>query len=149
MTYCEVTDVLDVLKESMIDILLGETYIEDPAERRKKIIPLIAEAIADADAEINGYLHKLYNLPFSNTPKILKKFSKDIATYNLVSRIGIDESDREKTYLNRYHAAIKFLTSVASGTIELGVISTKEKAKTGFKIKSSKRLFSRSSMDRW
>ena len=39
--------------------------------------------------------------------QVINKFSKDIAVYNLFSRIGIDEGTDQKTYLNRYNAAIK------------------------------------------
>lgn len=149
MAYCTVENVLDVLKESMINAILGDEYIEDTQERKKKIEFLVVEAIADADAEINGYLAKRYDLPFQHTPQVLKKFSKDMAVYNLVSRVGIDENDREKTLLNRYNAAIKFLTSVSNGMIELGVSGTKEKAETGFKVHSNPRIFSRDSMKGW
>ena len=52
-------------------------------------------------------------MPISPAPKIINKCSKDIAVYNLFSRIGIDESTDQKTYLNRYNQAYQFLTLVA------------------------------------
>ena len=80
------------------------------------------------------------------------KFAKDISVYNLVSRTGIDEGDREKTFLNRYNAAIKFLMEVAKGTISIG--AEKETvgnsgAANGFRMQSSERIFSRGSMRGW
>lgn len=151
MAYCTVEEIIKMLKTDMIDYILGNDYIEDEAERIEKVTPLAKEAIADADAEIDGYLAKRYSVPFTKVPKTLNKFSKDIAIYNLVSRKGIDESDREKTYLNRYNAAIKFLENVAKGLIDIGVDenSTKNAAQTGFSIKSSERLFSRNTMKGW
>lgn len=70
---------------------------------------------------------------------------------NLVSRTGIDESDREKTFLNRYNAAIKFLLDVAKGIISIGVEEKggSSEAANGFKMKSSGRVFSRDSMRGW
>ena len=41
-------------------------------------------------------------------------------TINLFSRIGIDESTDQKTYLNRYNAAIKFFELVADGKVSIG-----------------------------
>lgn len=81
-------------------------------------------------------------------PRVINKFSKDIAVYNLFSRIGIDEGTDQKTYLNRYNAAIKFLTLVAEGTVSIGT-ETEDPASAaagGFKVKSNSRLFTREKM---
>ena len=87
-------------------------------------------------------------MPISPAPKIINKCSKDIAVYNLFSRIGIDESTDQKTYLNRYNQAIKFLTLVAEGKVSLGAESDDPAtaAATGFSVKSNPRIFSRGTM---
>lgn len=152
MAYCSVEEVVKTIKSDMINAILGDDYIEDEAERLEKVKPFVEEAVEDATAEIDGYLAKRYNVPFAKTPKVLSKFCKDIASYNLISRKGIDESEREKTFLTRYNAAIAFLTKVAQGIIDIGVegVETNEdKAQTGFSMKSSERIFNRSSMKGW
>lgn len=151
MAYSMAAEVVDGIKEQMLNDILGDEYIEDPEERKKRLLPLAEDAVSDADAEINGYLAKRYSIPLYPVPKILNKFSVDIAIYNLVSRRGIDESDREKTVLTRYQAAIKFLLAVAEGKIGLGIPeeSVQDAATTGFQAKSSPRLFSRESMKGW
>ncbi|MCM1258427.1 MAG: DUF1320 domain-containing protein [Roseburia sp.] len=152
MAYCIVSEVLDMLKEDMLNAIIGDDYIEDEAERIKAITPLAEQAIDDAQAEIDGYLAKRYNVPFPKTPNVINKFAKDIALYNLVSRKGVDESDREKTYLTRYNAAIAFLAKVAEGKIDIGVpegYTTEDAAKIGFSMKSSRRTFTRDSMRGW
>ena len=72
------------------------------------------------------------------------------AIYNLYSRIGIDEGESEKNYLNRYNSAIKFLTLVAEGKVNIGTgeggDDPASAAATGFAAKSNPRLFSRGSM---
>ena len=100
------------------------------------------------DAEIDGYLAKRYAVPLSPAPKVINKFSKDIAVYNLFSRIGIDESTDQKTYLNRYNAAIKFFELVADGKVSIGTEADDpaSAAATGFSAKSNTRLFTRGSM---
>lgn len=73
-----------MLKEDAVSQILTDTdFIEDPEEREAGIGPLIDEAIADADGEIDGYLAKRYAVPLAPVPKVINKFSKDIALYNL------------------------------------------------------------------
>lgn len=152
MAYCTVSEVLDMLKTDMLNVIIGDDYIEDEKERIKAVTPYAKQAVDDAQAEIDGYLAKRYNVPFSKTPKVINKFAKDIALYNLVSRKGVDESEREKTYLTRYNSAIAFLTKVAEGKIDIGVPegnSTEDAAKNGFSMKSSRWTFTRDSMRGW
>lgn len=150
--YCTVEEVLGMIKDDMINTIIGDEYIEDEQEKEAKMRTLCKDAIADACAEIDGYLAKRYRVPFSRTPQVLCKFAKDMAVYNLVSRTGIDEGEREKTFLNRYNAAVKFLLDVAKGIISIGV-DEEEKgnggAANGFRMQSSDRVFSRSSMKGW
>lgn len=146
MGYCEVSEVRSMIKDDALNTIIGSDYIEEEAEREAKIIPIIETAISDAGAEINGYLAKRYPVPVSPVPEVVRKFAKDIAVYNLYSRIGIDESDREKNYLNRYNAAVKFLSLLAEGKVEIGIVDTAKAAQTGFSITSSPRLFSRNSL---
>ena len=148
MSYSTYEEVREMLKDDAINAIIGDTFIEAPGERTAKVQPLIEAAIEDADGEIDGYLAKRYPVPISPTPKVINKFSKDIAVYNLFSRIGIDEASEEKNYLNRYNAAIKFLTLVAEGKVSVGVSADDPEtaAATGFTVKSNPRLFSRQNM---
>lgn len=137
-----------MVKDDALNAIIGDTFIEDPAEREELVGPIIDEAIADANGEIDGYLAKRYAVPIAPAPKIINKCSKDIAVYNLFSRIGIDESTDQKTYLNRYNQAIKFLTLVAEGKVSLGAEADDPvtAAATGFSVKSNPRIFSRETM---
>lgn len=148
MSYSTREEVRAMLKDDALNTIIGDAYIEDVAERETAIGPIIDAAIADADGEIDGYLAKRYAVPLVPAPKIINKCSKDIAVYNLWTRIGIDESSGQKTYLNRYNSAIKFLTMVAEGTVALGVQvdGPAAAAATGFTVKSNHRLFSRDSL---
>lgn len=150
--YCTVEEVTKMIKDDMMNVIIGDEYIEDKQEREAKLTKLCEDAISDACAEIDGYLAKRYKVPFTRTPQVISKFAKDIAVYNLVSRTGIDESDREKTFLNRYNAAVKFLLDVAKGIISIGVeenMGGNSEAANGFNMQSSGRVFSRASMRGW
>lgn len=148
MSYSTKEEVREMLKDDALNAIIGDTFIEDPEEREAKVAPIIESAIEDADAEIDGYLAKRYAVPLSPAPKVINKFSKDIAVYNLFSRIGIDESTDQKTYLNRYNAAIKFFELVADGKVSIGTEADDpaSAAATGFSAKSNTRLFTRGSM---
>ena len=148
MSYSTRAEVRDMVKDDALNAIIGDTFIEDPVEREELVSPIIDAAIADADAEIDGYLAKRYAVPLAPAPRVINKFSKDIAVYNLFSRIGIDEGTDQKTYLNRYNAAIKFLALVAEGTVSIGT-ETEDPASAaagGFKVKSNSRLFTREKM---
>lgn len=65
MAYCTAQEVLDMLKEDMMNVIIGDEYIEDKDEKIEKIMPIAEQAVADADAEIDGYLAKRYKVPFA------------------------------------------------------------------------------------
>ena len=96
-----------------------------------------AKRVSYYDAWYQGY-------PWNYREDILYQYylgsaSKDYYTSAGISRIGIDESTDQKTYLNRYNAAIKFLTLVAEGTVSIGT-ETEDPASAaagGFKVKSN------------
>jgi phage gp36-like protein len=148
MAYCTADEVINMIKSEMFDQIIGNEYIEDTKLKKAKVLALAEEAIVDADAEIDGYLMKRYSVPFQSGTKVINKFSKDIAIYNLISRAGINENEREKNYLTRYNAAISFLTKVASGLIDIGGNNATNAAppKKGFQMHSNNRLFSRNSL---
>lgn len=97
MNYCTRQEVREMLKDDAMNIVIGDQYIEDPAKREELIGPIIDAAVEDAEGEIDGYIVKRYNVPLIPVPKVINKFTKDIALYNLYSRIGIDENGEEKT----------------------------------------------------
>ena len=148
MAYCSADEIIDMLKDDILNPIIGNAYIDDLEQRRTVIRPLAEDAIRDADAEIDGYLMKRYPVPMAPAPAVISKYSRDIAIYNLISRAGIDEGERESNYLTRYKNAIAFLTKVAKGEVDIVKEGTDPAATavTGFKIASSPRLFSRGTL---
>ena len=148
MAYCTADEVRGMIKDDALNTLIGDAYIEEPERREELLRPIVTEAVEDASGEIDGYLTKRYSLPLFGPPKILNKFAKDIAVYNLISRAGIDEGERENNYLTRYKNAIAFLTKVAKGETDIVKEGTdpSKAAAEGFRISSSPRLFSRATM---
>ena len=58
MAYCSVDEVIDMIKDDLMNQIIGNSYIEDVEERKEALRPLTEDAIRDADAEIDGYLMK-------------------------------------------------------------------------------------------
>lgn len=148
MSYCTVNEVESMIKDDMIAQLLGDGYIENQEEKKQRMRPVIENAVEDAEAEIDGYLNKRYPVPLKIVPGVINKFAKDITIYNLMARTGIDEGEREKTFLNRYRDAIKYLTLVSEGKADIGIsINTSQgTAATGFKISTSDKLYGRNNL---
>ncbi|CAH8721340.1 DUF1320 domain-containing protein [Paenibacillus melissococcoides] len=144
--YCTTEEVRGMIKDDALNALIGDRYIEDEEQREERSPPSSKRPLPTHPEKSTGYLVKRYSVPLSRVPKVINKYAKDIAVYNLFSRIGIDEGEKEKNYLNRYNAAIRFLENVAKGIIDIGVSDGSSKAATAFSAQSSPRLFSRASM---
>jgi phage gp36-like protein len=105
MAYCTIAD-------------LQAAYGEDRITGWSRLNPDTADrAIADAAAEIDGYLLSGgYSVPLPGAPANIKKYCVDIASANLVLSAGILESDPGgKAVLNQAEIARKYLTKVAEG----------------------------------
>ena len=78
MSYSTKEEVREMLKDDALNAIIGDTFIEDPAEREELVEPLIEAAIADADAEIDGYLAKRYTVPISPAPRVLFQSTRPV-----------------------------------------------------------------------
>lgn len=111
MAYSSLADIEDQLSEAE---LIGLT---DDAAMGAVDADVVARAIADADEEIDGYIGSRVKVPLSPVPGVIRKYSVDIAVYNLYARRHSSMPEiREK----RYENAVKFLGLVAGGTVSLG-----------------------------
>lgn len=110
MSYCTKADILEQLDE---DILIQLTDDDDLGVVDDDVV---TRAIADADAEIDSYCGTRYSVPLSPVPAIIRKFSVDIAIYNLYARRKGAPEDRQK----RHDNAIKFLVNVSTKKVSLG-----------------------------
>lgn len=127
MSYCTQDDLIDRFGEAEI------TQLSDRAGLGDLDSAVVAQAIADADAEINGYLSGRYTLPLAVVPPVLVRVACDITRYWL---FGHDVTELVK---DRYDQAIAYLGKVAAGTITFG---PEPEAQTGAAlIQSDARVF--------
>ncbi len=134
MPYCSKQDLIDRFGEEELISLTdrdGMSMIDDQ---------VLNQAIADADALMDGYLGSRYQLPLANVPQSLKPLACNMTRYQLHD----DQSSEQVTERNK--AAHAFLKSVSKGEISLGISEGGESAQsTDFaEIQSSGSVFSRS-----
>ena len=105
---------------------------------------IVARALADADAEIDGYLAVRFALPLSSVPAALVRISCDIARYRLYD--SVPDSVRK-----RYEDAVRDLKGYASGSLALDGASPLQPASTSVAVKvlTPERLFNADTLARY
>lgn len=74
----------------------------------------------DAEAEVNGYLAKLYTVPVPGGAPLLTSISTDVALYKLLSqRVVVNEAANKSSLPDRYKEALELLKSLANGEVTL------------------------------
>lgn len=126
-----------VTQQQLIDRFGSEELIQltDRANAGAIDTAVLNQAIADAGAEIDGYLAGRYQLPLATAPSILALYCGDIARYRLYDDAARDEVRK------RYDDAIEFLKLVAKGTVRLG--ADEPAATGGAQMETGGRVFGR------
>lgn len=83
-------------------------------------------ALADAAADIDGYLGGRYPLPLTTVPRALNRHACDLARYYLYD----NRLDTDHPAARRYSASIRLLEQVAAGRVQLGLDAQGEKLET-------------------
>lgn len=132
MPYCTMQDLIDRFGEDEL------IQLTDRANLGVIDDSVLNQAIADADAEINGYLAN-YSLPLATVPIVLVRSACDIARYFLYDDAATEQVTK------RHDDVLKFLGQVAKGTISLGVDATGNKPtpSDGTLMESGGRVFGR------
>ena len=108
--YCSKADILERLEEQVLaqltDDAAGVTVDDAKVDR----------AIADAQAEIDGYVGTRRPVPLSPAPDIIRKVCVELAIYHLYSR-RMGAPDEWRT---RYEDDRRWLEQAAAGRVSLG-----------------------------
>ena len=139
MSYCTQDDLLKLVPELELAQITAEAGdVPDAA--------VVAEAIAQAGAEIDSYLAVRYQLPLAETPARVKSLAVDLALYHLYSRRSVAPEVRRQ----KYDDAVAFLKLVGAGKAEIiGAAGTEVPGDVQevTEISSGPRVFSRTTMD--
>lgn len=106
MSYCTEQNLIDRFGEQEL------IQLTDRSGYQQIDLTVLNQAIADADAEINGYL-TAYALPLVNVPANLVRIAGDIARYYLYADQPIPQVTQ------RYKDAIEYLKLIAKGTLNI------------------------------
>tara|TARA_B100000029_G_scaffold326008_1_gene318475 strand:+ start:592 stop:1014 length:423 start_codon:yes stop_codon:yes gene_type:complete len=100
---------------------------------------VLDRALADATAEIDGYLAARYQLPLTSTPTVLVRVCSDIARYHL------HDDHIPEPVETRYKASVDLLRQVSMGRVSLGVSDTGDEptSNDGAEIQSGGRVWDR------
>jgi len=98
---------------------------------------VLNQAIADAGAEIDGYLAGRYQLPLAQVPSVIALYCGDITRYRLYDDAARDEVRK------RYEDAMKFLRLVSEGKVRLGADEPAAPAAGSVQMETSGRVFGR------
>jgi phage gp36-like protein len=112
MAYCNVEDIRQVILDAELIQLTDDARSGIINEAR------VGQAIASADAEIDGYCAARYTVPFNPVPPIIKKCSVDIAVYNLHARKAMSIPEARQV---RYDNAVRILRDIAEGKANIDV----------------------------
>lgn len=138
MTYATQTDLEDRFGEEELIQLTDRT--NTPAMTVDASV--VARALTDADAQINGYLGKRYVLPLADpVPPVLVKIACDIARYFLHG----DRAGKDSPVTMAWRDAERWLANVAVGKVALEGATGEPAAEGGgeVRIDAPDRVFSR------
>ncbi len=108
MAYCTQDDLLKMMPAAELAELTAEAGdVPDSA--------VVAEAISEADAEIDSYLAVRYQVPLSPVPARVKALSLTLAICRLFSRRSVMPAARRQDY----EAALAFLRQAAAGQVAI------------------------------
>jgi phage gp36-like protein len=108
---------------------------------------VLAPALAEATAEIEGHLAARYSLPLENVPLLVVGLCCDIARYRLS---GADVLETDPTR-NRYRDAVRMLELIGAGKVSLGLDQAGQPAPTSgtVRIQPGERSFPAGSLKDW
>lgn len=135
MAYAVVQDCIDRRGDRAVAVLQDKDGGNGPLEL----------ALADASAEIDGYVGARHTLPLDPAPAILTAACVDIAMY----RAAADAAKLSDVARKRYKDAVRLLQDVSRGTVSLGAKDPDppaSAAKPGVEFDARPRLMTRESL---
>ncbi|MRR15697.1 MAG: DUF1320 domain-containing protein [Deltaproteobacteria bacterium] len=137
--YCSQADITAAISE---DVLIQLTDDDNAGVINQASV---TAAIAQADAEIDGYCGARYTVPFVTVPAVVKALSIEIAVYYLYKRRTVPEKIEKA-----YDKAIAKLKDISRGLLSLGVADPPPAATSAGGAESNKpvsdRVFTRDKM---
>lgn len=109
---------------------LETRYGQEELAQRETMLPAgaVDQALADADALIDGYLAGRYAVPLNPAPDNLVRIACQLARYGLLGDANTEQSRRE------YEDAVGWLKDVAAGRVVLTSAQSAASPNTGLTL---------------
>lgn len=107
MAYATMQDLVERFGEQEL------IQLTDREQARVIVTEVVERALADADAEVDGYIGARYALPLPRVPILLVGTAANIARFRLMGDATTEEARK------RYEDAIKLLRLIARGDVTL------------------------------
>ena len=138
MAYCTQSDLLkQITSEQLIQLT-------DDADAGVADTAIVDDAIAAADAVIDGYCAQRYTVPFASTPPIINEISVTVALYKLFTRRAHAMPELRK---EQYDNMIKMLKDIEAGHLSLGVPAPTANPDRKGTYGGNERIFTRDDME--
>ena len=114
MAYCALSDLENMVASTLLIELTDDESAGTVNSAR------IAQAIADADAVVDGHLRVRYSVPLATpVPALIKKLSADLSLFNLFSRRGA-HFELPQWVRDKNKAAMDMLKAMRDGNMDVG-----------------------------
>lgn len=121
-----------------------DEYSESEIAAADAALVRVQEVIADGQALIDGYVGARLTLPLATTPRLLKQLAGDVFRYLIYD----DQLEADGIVERRYKNAIKLLTEIRDGRLDLGAAVEDEagSAADSAEVRAPARIFSRDTL---
>lgn len=103
---------------SYIEERIAVQLTNDEPDGTTVVSAVVDDMIADAEAEVDGFLGARYALPLATVPRLVRQLAARVSRYRLYARRpGAIEDWLQKDY----DAACKVLAQISKGTVTLGL----------------------------
>lgn len=103
---------------------------------------VIAQALTDADGEIDSYIGVVYKLPLNPVPGVVVTYAGVIALYRMSLQTGVLTEEKRQ----RYEDAIRWLRDVAKGSAVLDGVDQPDTKAGGIRYFTEPREFTRAKL---
>jgi phage gp36-like protein len=107
------------LSTTSISLLLPGYFISNTGTSDTEGLLIAGHHIDRAESIINASLSRMYNVPFSPIPPIIRTITEDITVYNLLKATSYRQGQMNEYYDANYKASSDILSKLASGSMPL------------------------------
>lgn len=144
MRYCSLADLqLAIPAQTLIWLS------DDNPEAAGINLPVVEEAVRQAEELVDAHLRGRYNLPLSPVPTIVKDMTVNLARHWLYARRP-EGNELPDAVVRTYKSAMSLLETIRDGKLTIGQPTGEALAEPGeVKVRARHRIFGQDTLDRY